>query len=356
MFSDEKLTRMTVHTRLLFIALITMADDCGRLLDSVTQIFAFMHPLEDAPEEFARLSREIREGLATLSTNGQIARGKTASGQSVIQIVHWTKHQYIDRPNVKRALPEIVATEDVAKAREIYANNSRNIREDFATDSMQEGDREEDRDREEESSSSSARAREDDSNPDERDLLEQFSPEDRTVVLRFLDEVRDRRSPWIASLRAMLSGRGSPGDKSVSPAAIARGLGDFLASAERAPDRRISASHVRSFIAKAHRELADEALAGESVGRLTPALIDHARELQRLIVSFGLSHVAGRQLQERMTQHGIEQHFGDIQRIGPLHHYANDRTADETVRKIAARLQARPPEKPELHLVAGGAS
>lgn len=134
-WSDEKLAPMPVATRLLFLALISMADDCGRLIDSVTQIVAFIHPHVEEDEAFANVSRETREGLATLAEAGRIVRGMTASGQRVIQIANWTRHQKVDHPNAKAALPEVVESLPVVAFRENLARDSREIRESLASNS-----------------------------------------------------------------------------------------------------------------------------------------------------------------------------------------------------------------------------
>lgn len=134
-WSDEKLAPMPVATRLLFLALISMADDCGRLIDSVTQIVAFIHPHVEEDAAFANVSRETREGLATLAEAGRIVRGLTASGQRVIQIANWTRHQKVDHPNAKAALPEVVTPLPVATPRETLARDSREPREALASNS-----------------------------------------------------------------------------------------------------------------------------------------------------------------------------------------------------------------------------
>jgi hypothetical protein len=101
-WSDEKLAPLPDSVRLLFLGMISMADDYGRLLDSPKQIEAFVWPCADR-------SRDCREGLASLSRLGRILRGLTASGQAVIQITNWARHQRVDKPSVKSALPELVA-------------------------------------------------------------------------------------------------------------------------------------------------------------------------------------------------------------------------------------------------------
>lgn len=89
---------MDATTRLVFLALISLADDAGRLVDSVKQLDG---------EIFAYTSESCRRSLDDLSANGRIRRGVTASGQKVIQLTNW-RHQKIDKPNLLCALPPIV--------------------------------------------------------------------------------------------------------------------------------------------------------------------------------------------------------------------------------------------------------
>lgn len=96
-WQDEKLAPLDATTRLVFLGLVGMADDAGRILDNVKIIDAFIFP---ETEESCRAS------LDTLATLGRIKRGLTASGQRVIQVVNW-RHQRIDRPNFAGALPQI---------------------------------------------------------------------------------------------------------------------------------------------------------------------------------------------------------------------------------------------------------
>lgn len=96
-WADEKLGPMEAITRLVFLALISLADDAGRLLDSVKQLDG---------EIFAYTSESCRRSLDELSASGRIRRGETASGQKVIQLVNW-RHQKIDKPNLLGALPPI---------------------------------------------------------------------------------------------------------------------------------------------------------------------------------------------------------------------------------------------------------
>ena len=96
-WADEKLGPMDAISRLVFLALVSLADDAGRLLDSVKQLDG---------EIFAYTSESCRRSLDDLSASGRIRRGETTSGQKVIQIVNW-RHQKIDKPNLLGALPPI---------------------------------------------------------------------------------------------------------------------------------------------------------------------------------------------------------------------------------------------------------
>lgn len=101
-WADEKMAPLPPITRLVFLGLVSMADDAGRLVDNIKQIDAFIFPeTEDS----------AREPVAHLEALGRIRRGVTGSGQKVIQIVNW-HHQKIDRPNRAGSLPPILGDED----------------------------------------------------------------------------------------------------------------------------------------------------------------------------------------------------------------------------------------------------
>ena len=125
-WQDEKLTPLSDVERLLFLFLVSSADDCGRLLDKPVKIEADMFDGESDRRQ------DVCDALANLSRIGRIRRGKTASGQRIIEIVNWGKHQKVDHPNVKSAFPEIVEAHEDADIREAFANHSRGIREPLA--------------------------------------------------------------------------------------------------------------------------------------------------------------------------------------------------------------------------------
>lgn len=123
-WADEKLSPLDPLTRLVFLGLVSMADDAGRLHDNIKIIDAFIFPNSDDSS---------RDALAKLSRISRIIQGKTASGQKVIQIVGWAKHQKVDHPNWAACLPELVTDSDDKPIREAFANDSRGVRDPLAT-------------------------------------------------------------------------------------------------------------------------------------------------------------------------------------------------------------------------------
>lgn len=124
-WADEKFSALDTLSQLVFIGLISQADDAGRLPDSVRLIDGALWPFDE--------SRTCRESLANLSRIGLIQRGKTKSGQRVIQVVGWASHQRVDKPNLKATLPPIASCGNGLRDSE---NDSRPIRESFANDSV----------------------------------------------------------------------------------------------------------------------------------------------------------------------------------------------------------------------------
>lgn len=125
-WGDEKFGMLATVDQLVYIGLISNADDAGRLVDSVRLIDGLIWPYDE--------SRSARESIANLSRATLIKRGVTASGQKVIQIVGWKDHQKVDRPNFKAALPPIsVFHNDLGDFDESLANQSRQDRESIAT-------------------------------------------------------------------------------------------------------------------------------------------------------------------------------------------------------------------------------
>lgn len=90
-YSDEKLAAMRPIDRLVFLGLLSMADDAGRVIDNVKAIDGFM---------FSETEDSCAESLMRLAGNGRIVRYGSPSGQRLIQIAKWGKHQKIDKPGI----------------------------------------------------------------------------------------------------------------------------------------------------------------------------------------------------------------------------------------------------------------
>jgi hypothetical protein len=88
---DEKLSPLSPITRLVFLGLISQADDAGRLVDNPRLIDGLLFPeTEDSS----------RESLDVLCRLGRILRYQSSSGQKLIQIVGWPRHQKVQNPSV----------------------------------------------------------------------------------------------------------------------------------------------------------------------------------------------------------------------------------------------------------------
>jgi hypothetical protein len=121
-WQDEKLVRLDPMTRLVFLGLVSMADDAGRLVDNVKLIDGFL---------FSETEDSARDALVTLANLSRVIRYTSASGQKLIQIANWKRHQKVDHPSPYN-LPAPTA-EDLEASED--AANSRNIRENGARDS-----------------------------------------------------------------------------------------------------------------------------------------------------------------------------------------------------------------------------
>lgn len=94
-WSDEKLSLLDPLTRLVFLGLISMADDHGRLVDNLKLLDGQLFPNTDDSS---------REPLEILSRIGRVIRYRASSGQTIIQIANWDRHQKVTHPG-KEVLP-----------------------------------------------------------------------------------------------------------------------------------------------------------------------------------------------------------------------------------------------------------
>lgn len=125
---DEKLAPLSAVDRLVFLGLISMADDAGRLVDNVKSIDGFL---------FSETEDSAGEAIERLAKLGRLLRYRSASGQRLIQIVNWERHQKVDNP-AKYTLPgpapeqlELPSVSEPSReAREKQARKTRDIRAD----------------------------------------------------------------------------------------------------------------------------------------------------------------------------------------------------------------------------------
>jgi hypothetical protein len=121
-WSDEKLAPLDPRTRLVFIGLISLAVDAGRLVDSLRQLDGMLFPFTEDT---------CADSLDSLARLRRIERYRSASGQDLIQIANWDRHQRVDKPS-RYTLPgpgEGASSEGLIRAsgdpRETVASDSR---------------------------------------------------------------------------------------------------------------------------------------------------------------------------------------------------------------------------------------
>lgn len=90
MFQDEKLARLSPTDRLVWVGLISMADDAGRLPDLIKQIDGFIFPYTDDT---------ALESIETLIRIKRLLRYELPSGRELLQIVNWRRHQRVVNPS-----------------------------------------------------------------------------------------------------------------------------------------------------------------------------------------------------------------------------------------------------------------
>lgn len=89
-WQDEKLALLPPLARLVFLGLVSQADDAGRLVDNVKLLDGLLFPYTDD---------SCADALADLAAMGRIARYRSASGQALIQVANWDKHQKVVNPS-----------------------------------------------------------------------------------------------------------------------------------------------------------------------------------------------------------------------------------------------------------------
>jgi hypothetical protein len=94
-WTDEKLALHPPLTRLVFLGLISQADDAGRLVDNVKLLDGLLFPYTDDT---------CAPALDELAATGRLTRYRSESGQPLIELTNWSKHQKVQKPS-KYTLP-----------------------------------------------------------------------------------------------------------------------------------------------------------------------------------------------------------------------------------------------------------
>jgi len=96
---SEHNTRLIFRQRLLFLGLISNADDEGRVKGNANFIRAMVFPYDELE------SSKIKDDLAKLSSEGLIIR-YNYNGLDYIQIAKWAEFQRIDHPTKSKIPPQ----------------------------------------------------------------------------------------------------------------------------------------------------------------------------------------------------------------------------------------------------------
>jgi hypothetical protein len=119
-WTDEKLAPLPPITRLVFLGLISLADDTGRLIDNVKSLDGMLFPETDDT---------CRESLEVLMRLSRISRYVAESGQKVIQITNWASHQKVAHPSPHNLPGPPVVTSDPATISAALMSSSRGSHE-----------------------------------------------------------------------------------------------------------------------------------------------------------------------------------------------------------------------------------
>jgi hypothetical protein len=92
LWQDQDLQLLPVHARLLFIGLLSNADDEGRLEGHSGLIRARIFPCD------ADVTNRRIEGWLEALEEGRFVALYAVSGRPYIEITNWLKHQKINRP------------------------------------------------------------------------------------------------------------------------------------------------------------------------------------------------------------------------------------------------------------------
>ena len=96
-WTNEQLALLSLHARLLAIALLNFSDDEGYFLGNASLVRASCFPFEDC-------SKNVLGSLQELSRVGYI-EVRECSGKTVGKVVKFREHQRIDKPQTSKLMP-----------------------------------------------------------------------------------------------------------------------------------------------------------------------------------------------------------------------------------------------------------
>lgn len=103
---DEKLGNVSRDARLLFVLLLTIADDYGRFRGKPVYLKGQLFPYDDgAGKQPVVTALQVTEWLEELAS-GELVRLYEVGGQAYGEFVNWNKHQRIDNAG-KSSIPPI---------------------------------------------------------------------------------------------------------------------------------------------------------------------------------------------------------------------------------------------------------
>lgn len=121
-WTDEKLGLMPVEARLLFMGLISNADDAGRLPGNTLLVKSMIFPYDTCS------TNKVEDWIKLLHQHRLINR-YNVNDQTYIQIINFTKHQNINRPTPSKIPAFEALTEDSLRTHGALTEDSLPIEE-----------------------------------------------------------------------------------------------------------------------------------------------------------------------------------------------------------------------------------
>lgn len=126
-WADEKIGALSRDARLLFVGLVTMADDEGRIRALPAAILGHVYPYDRIP------ARKLRTWIDELVSVGIVIEYAHES-TPYLAFPHWTRHQRITRPSASRLPKPPTQAENTLTIHEHFTEPSVNARRGIGSD------------------------------------------------------------------------------------------------------------------------------------------------------------------------------------------------------------------------------